>query len=488
MAQSFFAGDDASSLRQRIAVLERQLAETQQAMQAMSSGITERIRHDTERAQQQFRQAYADRDRDYRQAFAAAAQAMQQTHDKEITRLKREYKALEAKQRDLEHRLNQAHDELAEELAALQKQQQADLNRNARAAEQAAGELENVLKRAQKLPVESFYPHKLGIYRAAARRCEEMMRERMYAAAVCVAQGASLGTENVICDTNRKVREMEVIFERYAAQVDAVSELLASGCVHQMTDAQGMVLYDVDDNGLDYWSDGCYAGFLRMLGEHRSLVEEVRRQGLAEWLRGSDAPQHLREMQERLQMLPDYLHVAVGYAFSALDCYQQLFRIRETAQNVLEDQGFTLDCTRFGPVRDAMPRTKGYWHYRSAYLEQELCTEPGKIADYREERRVEFIRRMTNDAPAERIRIRMIPVRSEMLVRWKVYLEVETEHIRDPLTEEITGMLEQQRIPVSQEKCRCDAVYGRERVMSTEEAMEIAAQRSYQAMEQGYTD
>ena len=82
-------------------------------------------------------------------------------------------------------------------------------------AEAAAEQLVRNISEARKLPVESFYPHKLEIYENSALRCGELMRQKLFLASFSVAEGASLGVENVKADTKRKMKELNTYFERY---------------------------------------------------------------------------------------------------------------------------------------------------------------------------------------------------------------------------------------------------------------------------------
>lgn len=465
-------------LKQRIAILEKELNETRQAMDKMRKRINEGVRRETDSITKQFKEAYAKQDDDYRAAYRAVTIRLQKAHTQEITKLRQEYSKLSAKQESVIKELNLAHDELAEELAKIKRENSYHQRIEQQNAEAAAKQLVRNIRDARKLPVESFYPHKLEIYENSALRCGELLRQKLFLASFSVAEGASLGVENVKADTKRKMKELSTYFERYVAMYQSITELIASDCMHRMNDESGNLLYEMDDMSLDYWSDGCYRDFMNIVEEHGTMIAQIRRNGLSEWVKNGGNIEILRNRIEELNSLPELLNVAVGYAFSALDCYQAMFDIRNKATELLRSQGFSYSNTMFGSAQEKASKTNGFIFYRDRYLIHEICNQPDETADYREERVISYTRDIGSSLKPEAFVIRLIPVRTGDTVACRACSELDAEHAQQPLHETLDCLLLSHGVPLGSDFQQSMG----ERIFDIEQARQIANERAYNNM------
>lgn len=458
--------------------LQEQYRIDHERMLAMRQSMAKWTKEQTEALTAQLNAALARQDADYRSALSALMQDAAQKHTAEMQRLRAEYKQLEEKHAKLERQFSAQQQTLESELNRIMQKRERQEHSERNSAETALSRLTALCSRTAALPVEHFYPNKLDIYRRAAARCRDLMRQSMYTAALNAAESGRLGVERLQCDTERKMQEFHLLIQQYRMQYQAIRDVLASDAGHQICCADGTAIR-FDDTELDYWSDGLYRVLLDETETHGRLIAAIRRDENA-WLNTcteQDAAAYIRKQIEKLMQLPELFRVCISFSFSAHACYEETFRIAQEAEAVLNQQNFVRKPpVLYGAVQDQIPKTPGWDAVYSRYLRNEQCLRPGALPDYREERCILFQRQIGRNQP-ESIRLRVIPVRNEDLVDYTVILETASEHGADQLRETVQRMLEHAGIPVTGS---AHAASPELRIMDRTQAEQIAAKRLLQ--------
>ena len=459
-----------SDLRNKISVLESHIRALESELYRSSQQMGDMLNKQTQTIRNQTAEQL---DRDYREAFSSAMKKLDSSYTKEIEKLRTKSVEAEKRIKDMEVEVENERAKLYKQLSKLQGSDKAKRSQ----AEYSFTTLQSEIETARQTDTECFYPRKIQIYYDAANQIADLMRKELYSEAFSISESAILGVKRLKNDTERKSKLFDSYFRRYEAIYNAARNLVRSKVAHTMTDEDGEIIYELSTYGLDYWSDGLYYQFLKILMEHGRVIDHIKSEGLG-WIiaHGENDPiRYIKEQSDHIMNLPNCLKVSISYAFSMLDNYEHSLELKKLAGSVLKTQGFLYDYTAYGDTKCGLDSTPGYKKYYENYLCHERCIEENGKADFREEKRLVFKKTLSNDK-TEYVYIRIIPVRNRETVGYRSELIVTTEEERTGLANCLESLLHKKGIgdliTVNEIVPDIDSIG---RSMQIEEVIEIAA-------------
>lgn len=388
----------------------------------------------------------------------------------EVREMRNTYEETYRHIQQLETEYHQALEALGEE----QKRAIAELDRTKRRAwehaEKQKEQLQQALNLAYQNPVEIFFPHRLQHYLDAGERARKLMEEGLYTLAANDYSNICMGVSGLTEDTQRKVQELDVMFEIYRTLIANIDVLQTSPW--ELKDDNGNLIFSLcEENDLDYWSDTLYHKISLEIEEHRRISEA----GSLKWIHNNAdsgiSPALLLDRRMRsLETLPGQLKICISYALSACDSYNYLFHIRDLAIKAFDEQNYYYDRTLFGRCNSLNKNSPGYDFYWQ-WLDKEECIYHDGEPDYREERCMQFY-----NPEGDSCRLYMIPVRTDSTVGYYLCLESQSEYYQQGVQNALQTALEnwlQQAVQISDGTVNVYASHNR--LLTVEELKVLAA-------------
>lgn len=418
--------------------LRQQLQDAYRKMNAMNREMEERssrMRRQMKQMQKDMLASTQELQKDIVDRWSRLESEMCQTYAEELRSVQDAYeeqvKQVRAREAEYDHALKELQ---AEQKAVMAEKDRQDRKAMENAQEQAE-KLEEALRKAGEYPVEAFFPHRLQHYREAGERAAQLMREGLYTLAANDYSNSVMGVEGVVEDSKKRLSDIDMMFGLYGSMLERI-DFINSG-EKELRDKDDQVVLSLDsEEDLDYWSDALYGALLSDVREHKQVMED----GPEKWIernagKGTPPELLLDNRIRSLEYIPAQFEKCVSYALSACDSYNKIFSIRDEAIQILAEQNYFYDCTRFGPCAAAGMDTLGYQHYRQWLVEEE-CIDASKEPDYREERCMQFLNEEGNLCW-----LHMIPVRRECVVGYQLWLESCAEHVPAKVGETLRHVL-----------------------------------------------
>lgn len=391
---------------QEIANLQRRASDSSAKMQEELRRITTDMQNSTGLLQDELIQRWKTLENGICEAYAH-----------EVTEMRQSYKSLQDTVRTLETQYNEALMQLVQEQQNIiaEKEQRDSRIRDIAIDEEA--QFQQALNLAYQQPVEAFHPHSIEDYRKAGERARKLLQSGLYSLAANDFSNCRMGIMSITEDTQKKVKDIEMMFELYKSLLAQIDILSTSPW--ELKDENGDTYLSLDKiEDIDYWSDMLYTHLSELIDEHKQIVSN----GVLEWIHANSnksvSPELALDYRIRsLEYIPSQLQICISYALSACDCYNQLFDIRDIVNDILLEQNYYYDSTTFGACRPSNDDSKGFQYYLQ-WLKDERCIDIGKTPDYREERCIQY-----KNSEGNICRIHIVPVRNNAILSFNLYLE-----------------------------------------------------------------
>ena len=391
---------------QEIADLQRRASESSSKMQNELRRVTIDMQRSTGQLQEELIQRWKTLENSMCEAYA-----------QEVTEMRQSYKSLQDTVSDLENQYNEALTQLVQEQQNIIAEKEQRDSRIRDIAIDEESKFQQALNLAYQQPVEAFHPHSIEDYRKAGERARKLLQSGLYSLAATDFSNCRMGIMSITEDTQKKVKDIEMMFELYKSLLAQIDILSTSPW--ELKDENGGTYLSLDKiEDIDYWSDMLYTQLSELIDEHKKIVSD----GVLEWIHANAnkgiSPELMLDHKIRsLEYIPSQLQICISYALSACDCYNQLFDIRDIVNDVMLEQNYYYESTTFGACRPSNDNSKGFQYYLQ-WLKDEKCIDRGKAPDFREERCIQY-----KNTEGNICMIHIIPVRYNAIVSFNLYLE-----------------------------------------------------------------
>lgn len=353
-------------------------------------------------------------------------------------------------------------DELNDAIRNLEEQQQMLIRDNDRKnqeyrklANEAIDKLQKDIEEACTLPIEVFYPHSIQKYLDAGKEAKRLLEMNLYSLALTKADCASMAVNRVKEETQSQLDKLEALFSLYKLEFDAIENSLLQDSSRCLFNGDEVIL-ELSEIDMDYWSDHLFSELRLQLDEHKSIIE----MGVQGWIKRCDGqildPTFLldKEMQ-KLEMIPNKLSICISYALSACDCFNYTQTIADKLEYILAGQNYEFTGVTYGECKCGNDDTEGFKWYYEHFLQNEKCINTGKVADYREERKLTFKKRHLHGIETDSCNIYIVPYRKNKTVAYKVYLKLESEYIPKMMCDKLIHLFVQNGLTVELAESGC---------------------------------
>lgn len=423
--------------------LRRELSETNRRIRELEESYSNRLEREIGTIRDEFAQSMATQQKDVTSRFQELEQSMCDAYLREVEDMRTRYAELEAAARAQEEQLNRRIREMEREQEEFFRQRTADERKLESVALRNLERLKQSVESACRYPVDRFFPHTLQRYIEAGEEAQRMMNQGLFSLAAAKADVACMAVARLESDTAAKIRELELMFQRYRENLSSIRRDLANESSRRLLDDSGNVVLQLSELDVDYWSDQLYDQLLQSLEEHQRNVDG----GVDGWLErhtDEDVPLVMsldREMQ-KLDSIPQKLRICVSYALSACDCYNYSAQVRDMAEELLSQQNYTFSEVSFGACKEGNDRSAGYRNYASEYLNGAACFQPGGHADFREERHITFIKHY-GAGGRDTCSIILVPRRSYDAVSVDMFLKLESDYLPNIVQDGLIRMFQE---------------------------------------------
>lgn len=297
----------------KMSTLQKRSKELQSQMNSLRSDMNNRLdnyqRNTNERIQQlsrQMEQVIAAHDSATENRYYKLLNDFQRdviaSHNREMNNLTKKYNELKKELATVTHELETESRKIKDELEKIKRDIEDERKNNQNTSAESIRSLINTYNTVEKLPHETFFPNKFSTYQNYIISSKDLHNQCMYNSSVALAGSGKIMLELFQCDIENKSEEWNIAFLNYCNQAEIAKQIICSS--KNRIYEYNSFSYDITDDKLfDYWSNREYSNVISKLQSHINLIDEIKRQGIQDYIKNTDNPISLDEFERRINEL-----------------------------------------------------------------------------------------------------------------------------------------------------------------------------------------
>lgn len=315
-------------------------------------------------------------------------------HNKEMNKLIKEYNALKKQLHEVNKELEEESNKIKKEINDIKQDIENERKNNQKTSNENISSLLKIYNKVAELPHETFFPNKFNTYENYIISAKELHLKHMYNSSVALASSGKVMLELFQCDIENKSEEWKIAFINYCNQAELVKKLISSS-ENRMYKYSDFNYNLTDEKQFDYWSNREYSGIVLKLKQHLDLINDIKKQGIENYIKSTDNPISIDEFEMRINELSYIMHQynkICEFSLINIQSFHTRTIMKDIIINCMEDSyNLFVSDEYFDSSANGNQNYDDYKYMYRNYIEKEAYSV--RNPDYRER----YVIKMRND-------------------------------------------------------------------------------------------